>query len=60
MNFCLYFLLAIWNVNEVQKTLPVKIELTELVRLLVQLWAALPSGIRVQLAESHWNKFLMW
>lgn len=60
MNFCLYFLLVIWNVNEVQKTLPVKTEMTELVRLLVQLWAVLPSGIKVQLAESRWNKFLMW
>lgn len=48
------------NVNEAQKALPVKTELTEPVRLLVQLGTALPSGIMVQAAVSHWNKFLMW
>lgn len=37
-----------------------KTELTEPVMLLVQLGTALPSGIMVQAAVSHWNKFLMW
>lgn len=50
MNFCLYFLLVIQNVNEVEKALPVKTELTELVRLLVWLVAVPPSGKRVQVA----------